>query len=777
MDSVPVHAPQAADSGAATIDGCPVTSCETSEKAEEESAMACAGLATGSTFDPAEPLFIILKEKLTAYLKPEDIVRIEAAYRFAAEAHGGQTRKSGEIYIVHPLAVASIVADWHLDAQALCAALLHDVVEDTYISKAEIAERFGQASADLVDGLSKLDKLQFRSHEEAQAANFYKMLLAMSSDLRVMLIKLADRLHNMRTLFVMHPGKRRRIASETLEIYAPIARRLGLDGIFQELEDLSFVNKYPWRHRVLARAVAAERANRRRLLAQLQDGIEERLPQWGVTAEVQGRDKRLYSVYRKMKERIVESRHSLPTSGKRRAFSHVYDIHGFRLLVSDVPACYLALGALHSIYQPYPGRMKDYIAIPRENGYRSLHTTLIGPGGVFAEVQIRTREMHRIAESGVAAHWLYKDDDKSINELQQQTHAWLQSLLDLQMNSGGASEFLEQVKVNLFPGEVFVISPKGRIFTLPNGSTPVDFAYAVHTDVGHRCVGCRINSDHRPLNTELQSGDQVEIITSAYPSPNPAWLSYVRTGRARARIRHFLKNKQQDEAVSLGERLLNLALRPHGFTVDKISPPAWERFLRDRGVASIRDIYADIGLGNRMPVAVARRLLLAQKRVDGLADKGETAVDMPRLKIHGGEGGTMHLARCCQPIPGDPVIGVIRRGRGLEIHLQDCPVATRMRSNLGRWVDADWEPDETRVFDVTIRILCRPGHSMLVRIANAIAADDCNIQSAVVDQGEPPYVILRMTLQVRDRDHLARVMRRVRHVPEVVRIARLKAGA
>ncbi|MDR2093875.1 MAG: bifunctional (p)ppGpp synthetase/guanosine-3',5'-bis(diphosphate) 3'-pyrophosphohydrolase [Azoarcus sp.] len=732
---------------------------------------------------PADPLFALLKEKIAVYLKSEDIVRIEAAYHFAAEAHSGQTRKSGELYIVHPLAVASIVADWHLNAHALCAALLHDVVEDTYISKAEIAERFGQTAADLVDGLSKLDKLQFRSHEEEQAANFYKMLLAMSNDLQVILIKLADRLHNMRTLFVMRPDKRRRIASETLEIYAPIARRLGVDGVFQELEDLSFVNKYPWRHRVLARAVAAERGNRRRLLVQLQAGIEERLPQWGVEAEVQGREKRLYSIYRKMMERIIEARHNYAlaearhnyTVGeKRRAFSHVYDIHGFRLIVPDVSTCYLALGALHSIYQPYPDRFKDYIAIPRENGYRSLHTTLIGPGGVLAEVQIRTREMHRIAESGVAAHWLYKADDKSINELQQQTHAWLQSLLDLQMNSGGASEFLEQVKVNLFPGEVFVISPKGRIFTLPRGSTPVDFAYAVHTDVGHRCVGCRINSDHRPLNTELQSGDQVEIITSAYPSPNPAWLSYVRTGRARARIRHFLKNKQQDEAVSLGERLLNLALRPHGFTVDKIAPAAWDRFLRDRGVASIRDIYADIGLGNRMPVAVARRLLLAQERVGGAA-KGES-VAMPRLRIHGGEGGVMHLAKCCQPIPGDNVIGVIRRGHGLEIHLQDCPVAIRMRANLGRWVDADWEPDETRLFDVTIRILCRPGHGMLVRIANAIAADDCNIQSAVMDQGEAPHVVLHMTLQVRDRLHLAKVMRRVRQVPEVARIAREKPG-
>jgi len=755
--------------------------------------VACAGQTqpvsgTGSLAEIADPLFALLKEKVAVYLKDEDVSRIEAAYRFAAEAHSGQMRKSGELYIVHPIAVASVIADWHLDAQALCAALLHDVVEDAFISKAEIAERFGQPAAELVDSLSKLDKFQFRSREEAQAANFYKMLLAMSSDLRVILIKLADRLHNMRTLFVMRPDKRRRIAGETLEIYAPIARRLGLDGIFQELEDLSFINKNPWRHRVLARAVTAERSNRRRLLAQLQAGIEERLPQWGVKAEVHGREKRLYSIYSKMKERITEVHHDnirsmRPVGEKRRAFSHVYDIHGFRLIVPDVASCYLSLGALHSIYQPYPGRFKDYIAMPRENGYRSLHSTLIGPGGVLAEVQIRTCEMHRIAESGVAAHWLYKDDDKNINELQKQTHAWLQSLLDLQMHSGGASEFLEQVKVNLFPGEIFVISPKGRIFSLPDGSTPVDFAYAVHTDVGHRCVGCRINSDYKPLNTELQSGDQVEVITSAYPSPNPAWLNYVRTGRARARIRHFLKNKQQDEAIGLGERMLNLALRPHGFSVDEISPAAWERFLRDRGVASTRDIYADIGLGNRMPVAVARRLLLAQKRVDGSgklgSKEGEGDASMPRLKIRGGENGTMHLARCCQPIPGDPVVGLIRRGQGLEIHLQECPAVTRMRGHLGRWVDADWEPDETRLFDVTIRILCRSGYNMLVRTANAISSCDCNIQSAVMDhQAEAsPITTLSMTLQVRDRQHLARVMRRVRQVPEVARIARLRPSA
>lgn len=702
-----------------------------------------------------------LKAKIQTYLRPEDVGRVEAAYYFSADAHAGQFRVSGEPYVSHPVAVASLVADWHLDAQALIAALLHDVMEDTHISKAEIAERFGKVSAELVDGLSKLDKIEFRSHEEAQAENFRKMLLAMASDLRVILIKLADRLHNMRTLGHMRPAKRRRIANETLEIYAPIANRLGLNDLFRELQELSFSNKYPLRYQVLARAIRAARGNRREVVGKVREAIEARLPQWGIAAEVQGREKHLYGIYRKMVE-------------KRLSFSQVLDIYGFRVIVRDVPGCYLALGALHSMYKPVPGKFKDYIAIPKANGYQSLHTTLIGPFGTPVEVQIRTREMHHIADSGVASHWLYKEDEKTLTELQQKTHSWLQSLLELQSTSGEATEFLEHVKIDLFPGEVYVFSPKGTIFSLPKGSTPVDFAYAVHTDVGNRCVACRINGDLMPLRSELKNGDQVEIITATHANPNPAWLSYARTGKARAQIRHFMKNAQQDESVALGERLLNQALRPHGLTLGQISTFAWDRFLRDRGVRHKKEVFADLGLGKRLPAIVARRLAQAQDMESGRPD-----VVKPKpagaITIRGSEGIAVQLARCCHPIPGDPIIGTLRKGQGLEVHTHDCPSVAKLRGDRGRWVDVEWEPGhDDRLFDVGIRVLTRNARGVLARVASAIAEEDCNIQSVHMDNEQGAYTALNFTLQVRDRMHLARVMRAVRRVQEVVRIGRVK---
>jgi len=702
-----------------------------------------------------------LKSKLATYLKPEDIGRIEAAYHFSANAHEGQFRISGEPYISHPVAVASIVADWNLDSQAVIAALLHDVMEDTHISKAEIAERFGKTAAELVDGLSKLDKIEFRSHEEAQAENFRKMLLAMATDLRVILIKLADRLHNMRTLDCVRPAKRRRIANETLEIYAPIANRLGLNSLYRELQELSFEHKFPMRYRVLSRAIKAARGNRREVVGKVLAAIEERLPQWGISAEVQGREKHLFSIYRKMVE-------------KRLSFSQVLDIYGFRVIVPDVAGCYLALGALHSMYKPVPGKFKDYIAIPKANGYQSLHTTLIGPFGTPVEVQIRTREMHHIAESGVASHWLYKEDEKTLTELQQKTHSWLQSLLELQHASGEATEFLEHVKIDLFPGEVYVFSPKGTIFSLPKGSTPVDFAYAVHTDIGNRCVACRINGDLMPLRTELRNGDQVEIISAAHASPNPAWLSYVRTGKARAQIRHFIKNAQLEESVALGERLLNQALRPHGLTLGQISTFAWDRFLRDRGVRSKKEVFSDIGLGKRLPVIVARRLAQAQDLESGRPD-----VIKPKpagaILIRGSEGIAVQLARCCQPIPGDPIIGTIRQGQGLEVHLHDCPSVAKLRGDRGRWVDVEWETgDDDRLFEVTIRVLTKNARGVLARVASAISEADCNIQNLTMDNEQGAYTALNLTVEVRDRMHLARVMRAVRRVSEVVRIGRVR---
>ncbi len=462
------------------------------------------------------------------YLKPKDVSRLEEAYRFSEAAHAGQTRQSGEPYISHPLAVAEILADWHLDGQTLMAALLHDVTEDTSVTKDEISDTFGKPVAELVDGVSKLDKIEFQSAEHVQAENFRKMLLAMARDVRVILIKLADRLHNMRTLGAVNPAKRRRVARETMEIYAPIANRLGLNALYHELQELSFTHLYPVRYRVLAKATKAARGNRREMISRTLDAVKRKLAEGGIRAEVFGREKHVYSTYRKMIE-------------KHLSFSEVHDIFGVRVVVADVPACYLAMGALHALYKPIPGKFKDYIAIPKANGYQSIHTDLIGPYGVPVEVQIRTDQMHRLAESGVASHWLYKDETDKLSDLQKQTHRWLQSLLEIQHQSGDPQEFLEHVKVDLFPDEVYVFTPKGRILSLPRGATTVDFAYAVHTDIGNRCVAAKINSELVPLRQELRNGDRVEIITASHAKPNPGWLQYVRTGKARSNIRHFLK--------------------------------------------------------------------------------------------------------------------------------------------------------------------------------------------------------------------------------------------
>ncbi|HMV16576.1 MAG TPA: bifunctional (p)ppGpp synthetase/guanosine-3',5'-bis(diphosphate) 3'-pyrophosphohydrolase [Zoogloea sp.] len=702
-----------------------------------------------------------LRAQVATYLRPEDVGRIEAAYHFAADAHSGQFRISGDPYISHPVAVAEILAGWHLDAQALCAALLHDVMEDTHITKSEIAERFGRTTAELVDGVSKLDKIEFQSQEEAQAENFRKMLLAMASDLRVILIKLADRLHNMRTLDCVRPDKRRRIARETQEIHAPIANRLGLNALYRELQELAFKHVHPMRFRVLSKAILAARGNRREVVGKILAAIEERLPQWNIQAEVRGREKHLYSIYRKMNE-------------KRLSFSQVLDIYGFRVIVPDVQTCYRALGALHGLYKPVPGKFKDYIAIPKANGYQSLHTTLIGPFGTPLEVQIRTAQMNHVADSGVASHWLYKEDEKTLTDLQAKTHTWLQSLLELQSTSGDSSEFLEHVKVDLFPGEVYAFTPKGKIFALPRGATVVDFAYAVHTDVGNRCVAGRVNGELLPLRTELRNGDQVEIITAAHASPNPAWLSYVRTGKARAQIRHFLKNAHQEEAFfTLGERLLNQALRPHGLTLGSVSAIAWERYLREFTLANRKELMTDIGLGRRLSAIVARRLAEIQDIESGRAD-----VVKPKpagaILIRGTEGVAVQLARCCRPIPGDPIVGIIRKGQGLEVHMHDCPQARKLRGERERWIDVEWEPGVDRLFDVTLRLLTHNVRGVLAKVANAIAEQDCNIQNVSTDGEQGAFSTIYLTVQVTHRLHLAKVIRGVRNIPEVVRIGRLK---
>jgi len=689
------------------------------------------------------------------YLKPSDIGRIEEAYQFSDAAHQGQFRLSGHPYISHPLAVAEIVADWQLDTQAVMAALLHDVMEDTAISKQQITERFGKPVAELVDGLSKLDKIEFQSQADAQAENFRKMLLAMARDVRVILIKLADRLHNMRTLAAVRPETRKRVARETLEIYAPIANRLGLDGLYRELQDLAFANLYPGRYKVLAKAVKAARGNRREVVEKVLKALKERLQSSKIDAEVTGREKQIYSIYSKMQE-------------KHLSFSQVLDIYGFRVIVKDVPACYLALGALHSLYKPVPGKFKDYIAIPKVNGYQSLHTTLIGPYGMPVEIQLRTRAMNRIAEAGVASHWLYKSDAE-INEVQQRTHKWLQSLLDIQHASGDPAEFLEHIKVDLFPDEVYVFTPKGRIMAMPRGATAVDFAYAVHTDIGNRCAAVRINYELVPLRTELKNGDRVEIITAAHANPNPGWLSYVKTGKARSQIRHFLKTMQYEEAAALGERMLDQAARALGAKSAEATADKWDRLVRDLGAKSRQEVFADIGLGKRLAAIVARKLLALSE-----GDEPEAKAPAGSIVIHGSEGLAVQFARCCNPIPGDPIIGFIKKGQGLVVHTHDCPTAARSRGDPDKWLDVDWAPRTDKMFDVGIRVTVVNQRGVLAKVATAIAEGGSNIDNVSMDEERSIYTTMHFTLQVANRMHLARVLRALRRVREVVRIARVK---
>ncbi len=700
-----------------------------------------------------------LFKEWSGYLKPEDVARLETAYHFSEAAHRGQFRASGEPYISHPLAVANILAQLHLDPQALTAALLHDVMEDTEVTKSEITAQFGKPVAELVDGVSKLDRIEFETHEEAQAENFRKMLLAMARDVRVILIKLADRLHNMRTLDAVPPAKRKRVARETIDIYAPIANRLGLNAIYQELDDLSFRHLYPSRYRVLFKALKAARGNRREVVGKVLDAIKKKLEHDKIEATVQGREKHLYSIFRKMRE-------------KHLTFANVLDVFGFRIIVKDVPSCYLVLGALHGLYKPIPGGFKDYIAIPKANGYQSLHTKLFGPFGSPLEVQIRTQDMHKIAEAGVASHWLYKNSDASLNELQQKTHQWLQSLLEMQSGSGDSVEFLEHVKVDLFPDEVYVFTPKGKILSLPRGATAVDFAYAVHTDIGNRCVAVKINDELVPLRTELRNGDRVDIITASHAKPNPMWLNYVITGRARAQIRHFLKTVQYEESAHLGERLLNQALGALQANVGEITDAQWKKLLKDSNAKTRQDILGDIGLGKRLGVVVARRLLALSE--SHLVEHKPSAP----IVIRGSEGMAVQFAQCCHPIPGDPIIGLLNKGQGMLIHTHDCPVIAKTRSDPDKVFDVEWAPETKKLFNVNIRIVVKNERGVLAKVAAEIADSDSNIDNVTVapDSGDQ-YATMNFTLQVANRVHLAKILRSLRGIPEVVRINRINSGA
>ena len=698
---------------------------------------------------------------LKKYLKTKDIELIWEAYRFGDAAHQGQMRKSGEPYITHPVSVALILAGLHLDTPTIIAALLHDVVEDTGITKEEVADKFGAQVAELVDGLSKLDKIEFQSVTEAQAENFRKMLLAMSQDVRVILVKLADRLHNMQTLDVMKPEKRRRIARETLEIYAPIANRLGLNEIYQELEDLSFKNHYPMRYRVLSKAILAARGNRKEVVGKILDAIKERLAEMKIDADVSGREKHLYSIYKKM-------------TGKTIAFSQIFDIYGFRVIVKDLPACYATLGVLHGLYKPIPGKFKDYIAIPKANGYQSLHTTLFGPFGTPIEIQIRSKDMHNIADAGVAAHWLYKTTDAHFTAMQQQTHQWLQRLLDIQSESADSLEFLEHLKVDLFPDEVYVFTPKGKILALSKGATAVDFAYAVHTDIGNRCVAVKINQELAPLRSELRNGDHVEIITAAHAHPNPAWLNYVVSGKARAHIRHFLKSMQSTESAHLGERMLNQALRALHSEASKIEESQWQKLLRDYGAKNKEEILTDIGLGKRLNVMVAHQLM-AMGEEQGERHAKHTNKPLGTITIRGSEGMAVQFAQCCRPIPGDPILGFINKDKGLVIHTHDCPSVRKFRVDPEKWLDVEWAPDTKRLFKVNLKIAAANKPGMLATIASAIADANSNIDNISMEESDnSTYTNILFTVQVQDRVHLADLMRRLRKIPDVVRMSRTK---
>lgn len=723
---------------------------------------------TAEAFQLAEPpmlpadneesqLTILLRD----YLTQEEIEQVWDAYRYSDKAHKGQVRKSGEPYISHPVAVACILAKLHLDIPTLQAALLHDVVEDTGVASAELRERFGNQVADLVEGLTKLDKIELQTAVQAQAENVRKMLLAMSQDVRVILVKLADRLHNMQTLDVMKPAKQKRISHETLDIYAPIANRLGLNVIYQELEDLSFKYIYPNRYKVIEKAIKTARGNRKEVISKILESIKTQLADAGIEADVEGREKHLYSIYRKM-------------TGKTVKLSQVNDIYGFRVLVRDTASCYLTLGSLHSLYKPIPGKFKDYIAIPKVNGYQSLHTTLFGPFGTPIEVQIRSIAMHNIAQAGVAAHWLYKTTDAHLTKLQQQTHQWLQRLVEIQTESDDSHEFLEHFKVDLFPDEVYVFTPKGNILALPRGSTAVDFAYAVHTDVGNCCVAVKINHELAPLRTEMQNGDHVEIITSALAKPNPAWLNYVVTGKARSHLRHYLKTIKVTESAHLGERMLNIALRALHVEPSEIKEEQWKKVMRDYDVKDKSDILAEIGLGKRVSLMVAHQLL-ASAHDDLHSGKAQKSFD--KITIRGSEGMAVQFAQCCSPIPGDPILGFINKDRGLVIHTHDCTAISKFKLDPDKWLDVEWDADHKRLFRVNLRIVVENQRGMLAKIAAGISEAGSNIDNVSAEESDgSQYSVINFTVQVHNRVHLAELIRNLRKIPEVVRINRVKGG-
>jgi len=714
---------------------------------------------------------------LEAYLETDQVKEVYRAYLFGAEAHDGQMRMSGEPYIYHPLAVARILAEMRMDANTLIAAILHDVIEDTGIDKDEIAREFGDEVAELVDGVTKLTQVKFGSKAEAQAENFRKMILAMVKDIRVILIKLADRLHNMRTLGVMRADKQRRIARETLEIYAPVAKRLGMQNISLELEDLGFRAHHPMRYQVLKAALKKMRGNRKEVVEKIRLSLEERLRQEGIEAPVEGREKHLYSIYDKMRNKGL-------------SFEDVSDVYGFRIVVDKVDTCYRVLGVVHNIYKPMPGRFKDYIAIPKANGYQSLHTVLFGPYGGPIEVQIRTRDMERVAQAGIAAHWLYKTGSATPSHATE----WLKGLLEMQKYAGNSQEFLENVKIDLFPDEVYVFTPDGDILNILRGATVVDLAYAIHTDLGNTCVAAKIDRHLAPLRSTLSNGQTVEIITAPGARPNPVWLDFVVTGKARSNIRHYLKQLKREEALELGKRMLGKALAALSLELRDVPKEALDALLKQLKLDTLDDLLEDISLGKRVAALVARQLadivehreaavtgpkkrkkgVLSRYTPSWLKGGHEARATVRPLAIRGTEGSVVTYAKCCRPIPGDSILGFVSTGRGIVIHTRSCKNVREFRNNPERWIDVQWEAGIKGTFSVDVRVDTANQRGVLATVASVIAEQGSNIENVSIDERDGLYSSMIFTISVRDRVHLAQIIRRVRAIDSVARIARSK---
>ncbi|MBH8580800.1 RelA/SpoT family protein [Bisbaumannia pacifica] len=705
-----------------------------------------------------------LADRLGSYLPAEEVQQVKRAFYYAEQAHDGQRRRSGEPYVTHPLAVANILANMHMDHQSLMAAMLHDVIEDTGVPKEALAAQFGEPVAELVDGVSKLTQIAFEDKAVAQAENFQKMVLAMSRDIRVIIVKLADRLHNMRTLGALRPEKTRRIARETLEIYARVASRLGINTIRVELEDLSFQAIYPMRAERIKRAVSKARGHRRSAIRQLQTSLQQCLDDEGLAGNVVGRQKHLLSIYRKMRD-------------QRKSFAEIMDVFGFRIITDSVDSCYRTLGVVHNLYKPVPGRFKDYIAIPKANGYQSLHTTLFGAGGMPIEVQIRTREMEAMANNGIAAHWLYKAGQTD-HPIAEGSHArarqWVKGLLEMQRHAGDSLEFIEHVKNDLFPDDIYVFTPKGDIMELPQGATVIDFAYSVHTDIGNSCIACRIDRHLAPLSTRLESGQTLEIITAPGAKPNTTWLSFVVTAKARSAIRHALKHQQHTESVQLGRRLLNKALADFETSLEELPEGHLAAQLETLSVKHEDELLESIGLGTRMAYALARQLVEA-------LPEGREAPRAPRaaqgdspVVISGAEGMVIKFARCCHPLPGDPVLGHLSVGKGIVVHRADCRNLNDLKGEPEKLFPLEWSETIAEDFPVALRIEMETRRGLVAELASLVTDADANIERIGIEERDARLAIVNLTLAVRDRIHLARIIKRIRNLPQVGRVGRVR---